>query len=353
MLIVAFGSTLLVGALGSLCAKKLKIPGGALIGALFFTVIFNVATGKGYFHGGCLNALRFFTGIYLGTRIDKDTLSRLRTVWKAALIMLLGLFTMNAAVGSLMSSICDIDIGTAVMATAPGGMTELSLYASEIGADVATVATLQVIRVFTNIGFMPLIIKKLSERRKTYQRQRAADINDKKSDTEERKCPIAVTGAVILAGACAGVWILGKTGIPSSMMLGAMAGTLLVNLTFDEVHLSSEAGIILQTITGAYVGTTITRHQLLALLHMLPGVLLMIVSFLAGTVILGALIYRMTDIDFATALFSCAPGGISDMALIAIDMGADVAVIVAMHTIRLISLIVVIPYIIEFLQRFF
>ena len=51
MLIVAFGSTLLVGALGSLCAKKLKIPGGALIGALFFTVIFNVATGKGYFHG--------------------------------------------------------------------------------------------------------------------------------------------------------------------------------------------------------------------------------------------------------------------------------------------------------------
>lgn len=350
---VAFGSTLLAGVLGSLCAKKMKIPGGALIGALLFSVIFNVVTGKGYFHEGCLNGLRFLTGIYLGTRIDRATLSRLRTVWKAALVMLLGLFFMNAAVGSLMSNMCGMDIGTAVMATAPGGMTELSLYASEIGADVAMVATLQVIRVFTNIGIMPFVIKNLTGRRVPVQQQKSAEACKKKFSKEKRKHPIAVTAPVMLAGACVGVWILGKTGIPSSLMLGAMAGTLAVNLTFEEVRLPTPAGIILQTVTGAYVGTTVTRQQLSSLLYMLPGVFLMIISFLIGTVILGILIYRLTDIDFATALFSCAPGGISDMALIAVEMKADVAVIVAMHTVRLISLVVVVPYIITLLQRFF
>lgn len=353
MLIVAFSSTLFVGALGSLCAKKVKIPGGALVGALFFSVIFNVITGKGYFPDRCLDILRFVTGIYLGTRIDRETINRLGCVWKAALVMLSGLFLMNIVVGSLMSVICGLDIGTAVMATAPGGMTELSLYASEIGADVATVAALQVIRVFTNIGFMPFVIRKLSGRNKYCRKEETSKIYEKKIQNRGKKYPTAVTGIIVFAGACLGVWALGKMGIPSSLMLGAMAGTMLVNLTFEEIHLPAITGVVLQIITGAYVGTTITRAQLFSLIHMLPGVLLMIISFLTSTVVLGMLIYRLTNVDFVTALFSCAPGGISDMALIAVEMGADVAVIVAMHTIRLISLVVAVPYMIAFLQRFF
>lgn len=361
---IAFFLTLLAGFIGGIVALKLKIPGGSLIGALVLSIVYNVWTGNGFFYDSCADILRFITGVYLGTRINRATLVRLKSVWKAALVMMIGLLMMNMIVGSILSRICDLDIGTAIMASAPGGMTELSLYASDIGADVSTVATLQVVRVLANIGLMPIIIRsfakkqyiiKLGKNNKkmwfddagvSRQLQNSSFLNERK------EYPIIIKLIVMFLGALAGVVIFEKIGVPSSLMIGAMVGTLFANIGFGEVQFPSKTGATLQMFTGAYVGTTVSKKQLVSLMSMIPGVILMVISFLVCTVILGVLIYRLLNIDIGTAMFACAPGGISDMALIAIDMGADIAVIVSMHTIRLITLIVVIPYMISILKFF-
>lgn len=361
----AFLLTLIIGFMGGILAVKLKIPGGSLIGALLFSIIFNILTNNGYFYKTCADILKFITGIYLGTRINRSVLLRLKSVWKASLVMLAGLLIMNMIVGSLLSKMCCLDIGTAIMASAPGGMTELSLYAVDIGADVSTVATLQVIRVLTNIGLIPVIIRFLVKRAcmkkgaETKPSGPAAYNKAKKSQQDvnqseiSRQPPLVLRVLAISAGAAAGMWLLDKAGVPSSIMIGAMIGTLIVNITFGEVLFPEKTGLILQMFTGTYIGTTINRQQLLSLGGMLPGVVLMIVAFLICTILLGVLLYKYMDIDLGTALFACAPGGISDMALIAIDMGADIAVVVSLHTIRLITLVIVIPYMISFLQYFF
>lgn len=363
----AFLLTLIIGFMGGMLAVKLKIPGGSLIGALLFSIIFNIVTNNGYFYKTCADILKFITGIYLGTRINRSVLLRLKSVWKASLVMLAGLLIMNMIVGSLLSKMCCLDIGTAIMASAPGGMTELSLYAVDIGADVSTVATLQVIRVLTNIGLIPVIIRFLvkracmKKRAETKPSGSAAYNKAEKSQQDlavnqseiSRRLPLVLRVLAISAGAAAGMWLLDKAGVPSSIMIGAMIGTLIVNITFGEVSFPEKTGLILQMFTGTYIGTTINRQQLFSLGGMLPGVVLMIAAFLICTILLGILLYKYMDIDLGTALFACAPGGISDMALIAIDMGADIAVVVSLHTIRLITLVIVIPYMISFLQNFF
>ena len=55
--------------------------------------------------------------------------------------------------------------------------------------------------------------------------------------------------------------------------------------------------------------------------------------------------------DPVTALFACAPGGLTDMALIAADLGADSSKVAAMQMMRLVSVIALYPTIIGWLVR--
>ena len=64
------------------------------------------------------------------------------------------------------------------------------------------------------------------------------------------------------------------------------------------------------------------------------------------------LIQRWTSMDMITALFASAPGGVTDMALIAEDMGADSVKVTGMHTVRLIGVISLYPALISVLLRF-
>jgi hypothetical protein len=47
--------------------------------------------------------------------------------------------------------------------------------------------------------------------------------------------------------------------------------------------------------------------------------------------------------DYATALFSCIPGGITEMGIVAGELGLPVPQIAMMHTCRIIAVICVMP----------
>ena len=64
--------------------------------------------------------------------------------------------------------------------------------------------------------------------------------------------------------------------------------------------------------------------------------LILIPCFLMINIISGLLIYKVSELDLMTALMCCVPGGISDIPMIAADLGADPAVVVTMQFIRLV-----------------
>lgn len=61
--------------------------------------------------------------------------------------------------GYLFSVLTDIDLSTAMLSLAPGGLVEMVLTASTIGADPAIVSSLQFIRLLFIISFVPSILK--------------------------------------------------------------------------------------------------------------------------------------------------------------------------------------------------
>lgn len=76
-------------------------------------------------------------------------------------------------------------------------------------------------------------------------------------------------------------------------------------------------------------------------------VILAIVSFIVLDLVAGVIISKTTDMDLISALFSSAPGGLTDMTLIAAELGADGVKVAGMHMIRLVSVIACYPTLIQ------
>ena len=100
-------------------------------------------------------------GIYIGTRMSmQDGNLNLRTILPATLMMVFGLIFLNSCVGLGISAVSDLDVKTALLASAPGGIQEMTLVADDLGADAGQVAILQTVRVIFVIAFMPALLKR-------------------------------------------------------------------------------------------------------------------------------------------------------------------------------------------------
>lgn len=76
-------------------------------------------------------------------------------------------------------------------------------------------------------------------------------------------------------------------------------------------------------------------------------------SFILLDLVAAAIVAKTTGMDIVTALFSCAPGGLTDMSLIAEEMGAHSLKVAGIHTIRLVAIVALYPIIIQGLLAFF
>lgn len=61
--------------------------------------------------------------------------------------------------GYLFTLLTNLDLATAMLSLAPGGLVEMVLTASTLGADPAIVSSLQFIRLLFIISFVPSILK--------------------------------------------------------------------------------------------------------------------------------------------------------------------------------------------------
>jgi len=111
--------TVAVGFVGSWIGKALKIPAGAMLGAV------------------------------IGSRISKRDVLGIKVVALPALVLILGMIVMNLMVGLAIHYLGGLDITTALFASAPGGLSDMTLIADELRANIDQVAVLQLVRFLT------------------------------------------------------------------------------------------------------------------------------------------------------------------------------------------------------------
>lgn len=148
-----------------------------------------------------------------------------------------------------------------------------------------------------------------------------------------------------LGAALAGAVIATLFKLPAAPLLGAMAGVAAVNLAGQtSFELSGPVKWLVYVAVGWLLGTSVTRETLGSLRTQAVMIIAVVVAFLVFALVLAWLLHRFTDMDVNTALLSTAPGGIAQMGVLSVEAKADVPVVLAIHVLRITSVIVLMSF---------
>ena len=162
--------------------------------------------------------------------------------------------------------------------------------------------------------------------------------------------PLATLTLYLLAGTAVGLLAL-LSGIPAAPLAGALLGAGLLSMSgrLDNATWPTGTRTVLEIGIGTVIGTGLTRASLVQLQTLWKPALLITLTLVLTGIVVGLWSSRLLDIDPVVALLGAAPGGISGMSLVGAEFGVGAAV-AALHAVRLITVLLVIPLVVRLIS---
>ena len=155
-------TTLIAAFVGAALREYLRVPAGALLGAMIAVAVVNISPAPvlelpGWAKFAAFTAL----GWAIGQGISMEVLRSL--IDKAGLIAVtVGALLLFGALMAMFAVRMDLlDPATAYLATSPGGLSQMTALSAAVGADAAVVATLHTFRILATVFIAPLILRLL------------------------------------------------------------------------------------------------------------------------------------------------------------------------------------------------
>lgn len=149
----------LVGFLGAIAAKTLRLGNPFFIGALGGAAAASAfSVPMTAFPYPALVLAQIFLGVWLGAVFDRQLLRNARGFISGALVSAVLLVIICAAIGFGLSWITSQPWQVMILATAPGSVTEMALTAKVLQEGIAVVTAFHLVRIFIILPFAPLII---------------------------------------------------------------------------------------------------------------------------------------------------------------------------------------------------
>lgn len=153
----------------------------------------------------------------------------------------------------------------------------------------------------------------------------------------------------VLAGASLASLML-LAGIPAAPLLGGILGAGLLSISGQLEVASWPLGTktVLGIGVGTVIGTGINQETLGELQSLWKPALAISFSLFITGILVALLISKFLGVDITVAILGAAPGGTLGMSLLGAEFGVGAAV-AALHAVRLITVLLVIPSILHFL----
>lgn len=148
-----------VAACGGLLFRKLGVPGGTLVGAMIFTVVFNCIRGKTPYPVIVKKYQQVITGAYIGVGITAATLSMIPSVAVGMLLSIVDIMVYVLLMSLILRKTARMDYGTSLLCSTPGGIGEVSILSEELGTDTATVAVMNTARMILVVATFPAVME--------------------------------------------------------------------------------------------------------------------------------------------------------------------------------------------------
>lgn len=342
---------ILIGAIGGYIANKCKVPAGYMIGSLIAVAIYNICFKEVYIPTYFKFGTQIATGIFLGTKFYKKDLLSLKLVLLPGLFMVSFMIVFSLILSYTISYFFNLDYITAVFSISPGGLMDMSLLAYEFKANTSQVALLQLVRLISVILFIPFITRKIYVRiNKEKDKCRTKKIDNNEIELKNiGKCELILNFfKTILIGVIGG--FLGyKFKIPAGAMSLSMVFVAIFNIQTSRAYMPLSLRKFIQTVGGALIGSRVSITDVIGVKSLFFPIIIIIGSFILMDIIIGYILYKTTKFSLMTSLLSAAPGGMSDIALMAEDLGANANEVAMMQFLRASCIIGIYPLIIKFI----
>lgn len=338
--------TLLVAGIASYIAVKCNLPMGLFLGALFGVALLNLLYGDSYFYSELTLVMKILSGCMIGAQLGREQLSSMKALAKPTVILLVGLISMNLIFGGLVYQFSVLDLPTSLYAVTPGGLSDIVLMSGDLGADPTYVGLLQVFRqVVIFLILVPISHKVLRHQ----QRKQSGQAPMATTILEPSVLPPfcwRVFCELVGCGMVIGL-LFDHLGLAGGALTGAMVGSGAYSVVTQPSVYPKPCKNVLRILSGAYVGSGLTRESLSHLHTLLIPVLIMLVGIVGCTLCIAFVMHKVCKLDLAVCLLASTPGGLQEMTLLADDFGASAPPIAVMHTVRLITIISLFPFMLD------
>jgi membrane AbrB-like protein len=159
-----------IASFGGLVGNYLRIPIGALIGAMFA-----VGLSK---HFGLLSfqsstILSFFVqmllGVMFGLSFIKLTKEQLKKLFISFSLIIISVLVMGVGTGFVISKLTFLDSGLSILSSSPGGIPEMAMTAKALRLDAPVVVVIHLIRVIVVMSFFTFLLNYFYRKEKVFK----------------------------------------------------------------------------------------------------------------------------------------------------------------------------------------
>lgn len=344
---LGFGISVAVAYLGGwLLGKKLKVPAGRMIGAMLAVAALEIITNIVWYPQVLFYLVKVMAGVFIGVRFQRQDVTVLKRLALPFVIMIVSMFLLNIALSKLIDVTTTMDQVTALLATAPGGLTEMTIFAVDFQADAALVSAMHICRVILVIGLFPQFARlfaRLYHRGHPRPDAEATGEADQDEVPEAKQPVIPLNVTLTLLVATVGGWLGNISGISGGVMVGSTLATVAFSLSTGRASMPLQYRWSVQMFAGLIIGSGMTMASLHSMRGLGLAVLIMMVGYLILWLLLSFALVKLARMDIETAMLSTSPAGASDMSLLALDMGGNSSQVSAMQMLRLVTVITVFP----------
>lgn len=148
-------------------------------------------------------------------------------------------------------------------------------------------------------------------------------------------------GLLALAGGLVGATVLVLLHIPAGGIVGAVAGSAMASGVRGLRPPPRAVRVVGMVLLGCAAGVRLDVQTLQTLLHLALPLVAAIGALLVLDLALAIVLHRRYGVDPVTALLACAPGGVSEISILAQDTNARTGIVIAVHVVRVVTVVLV------------
>lgn len=330
----AVAIALLAGATGGALFAFLGAPLAWMLGAMAATTVLAITGTKTDIYPSAVSAMIAVLGVLMGSAFTPEIIAGAAN-WVPSILVMVAVMTSFAAGGYLIfRRFGRHDPVTCYFSAVPGGFTEMTLMGTDLGGDAKTIALAHATRILIVVSVIPFYFRGIL----------GLEVPTLPSNLVSVVSFPMTDALILLTCAVVGLVSAQTLKLPAPAFLGPMALSAIAHAVgWTTTAPPLELIAVAQIVVGASIGNRFTGHswasarKTILLASTTTGIMILCAS------IVGIIAAAPLGRPFEALVLALSPGGLAEMALIALTLGVNTAFVSTLHIMRILLVLAAAP----------